>query len=104
MSAHGELLVIAISIVALGAAGILCSSGHAEEDCLAAPSGRPPPGSQWHYRTDHVKQRKCWHMVGQGDEGQTTPATTTDPAAKRPETPPDHLGDQKLQAVPETTS
>jgi hypothetical protein len=45
MSVNGELLVIAISIVALAAAGILSSSAHAEEDCLAAPSGRPPPGS-----------------------------------------------------------
>ena len=67
---NGELRVIAISIIALGAAGILSSSVHAEEDCLAAPSGRPPPDSQWHYRTDHLKQRKCWHLRVQGEEAK----------------------------------
>jgi hypothetical protein len=71
MSANGELLVIVIFFVALGAGGIPSSSAYAEEDCLAAPSGRPPPGSQWHYRTDHHKQRKCWHLRAQGEEGET---------------------------------
>jgi hypothetical protein len=37
------------------------SSARAEEDCLAAPNGPPSPGSQWYYRTDHLKQRKWWH-------------------------------------------
>ena len=104
MSVNGELLVIAISIVALGAAGILSSSAHAEEDCLAAPSGRPPPGSQWHYRTDHLKQRKCWHLRAQGEEGETGAATATRPGAERPPNPPAHLEDQKLQTVPEATA
>jgi hypothetical protein len=104
MSANGELLVIAIFIVALGAAGILSSSAHAEEDCLAAPSGRPPPGSQWHYRTDHLKQRKCWHLRAQGEERETGAATATRPGAERPPNPPAHLEDQKFQTVPEATA
>jgi hypothetical protein len=104
MSVNGELLVIAISIVALGAAGILSSSAHAEEDCLAAPSGRPPPGSQWHYRTNHLKQRKCWHLRAQGEERETGAATATRPGAERPPNPPAHLEDQKFQTVPEATA
>ena len=104
MSVNGELLVIAISIVALGAASILSSSAHAEEDCLAAPSGRPPPGSQWHYRTDHLKQRKCWHLRAQGEDGETGAAAATRPGAERPPNPPAHLEDQKLQTVPEATA
>jgi hypothetical protein len=104
MSANGELLVIAISIVALGAAAILSSSAHAEEDCLAAPSGRPPPGSQWHYRTDHLKQRKCWHLRAQGEVGETGAASATRRGAERPPGPPAHSEDQKLQTVSEATA
>ena len=104
MSANGELLVIAIFLVALGAGGIPSSSAYAEEDCLAAPSGRSPSGSQWHYRTDHLKQRKCWHLRAQGEVGETGTATATRPAAERPQNPPDHLEAQKLQTVPEATA
>lgn len=104
MSANSELLVIAISIVALSAAGIPYGSAHAEEDCLAAPSGRPPPGSQWHYRTDHLQERKCWHLRAQGERGETGTAIATRPAAERPQNPPDHLEDQKLQTIPEAAA
>ena len=39
--------------------------GHAvraEDTCLPAPAGKTPPGSHWHYRTDPVKQTKCWYL------------------------------------------
>jgi hypothetical protein len=105
MSSNGKVLVIAIFLFALGAGGVPPKFVHAEEDCLAAPSGRPPPGNQWHYRTDHIKQRKCWHLQTQGEKGETATASAaaTRGAAERPKRPPDHLED-KPQAIPENTA
>ena len=50
----------------------------AENTCLPAPTGKTPPGSHWHYRTDPVKQTKCWYLSSQGDAAQ--PAATGDGA------------------------
>jgi hypothetical protein len=99
MNTNGQVLAIAVFLLALAVPG---GSVRGEEDCLLAPSGPPPVGSQWRYRTDQIKQRKCWHLVKQGEDGQTTPATAAHPAADRPDNPPDHLQDKKLQSLPET--
>jgi hypothetical protein len=80
ISANGRLLVIAFLLLGLATGSILPGSAHAEEDCLAAPSGRPPPGGKWLYRTDNVKQRKCWHLRTQGDAALPG-AVAAEPAA-----------------------
>jgi hypothetical protein len=104
MKPSGESCVIAIFLVGLSASAVPAGSAHAEEDCLAAPSGPPPSGSQWRYRTDQVKQRKCWHLQPQGEKTETGTATTIRPAAERPKSPPDHLQDKKAQTAPETSA
>jgi hypothetical protein len=104
MKPSGELLIIAIFIVGLSAGAVPAGPAHSEEDCLTAPSGPPPPGSQWRYRTDQIKQRKCWHLQPQGEKSETGTATTTRPVAERPKSSPDHLQDKKVQTAPETTS
>ena len=83
MSTNGALLVFAGLLVGLGAGA---SSARAEEDCLAAPSGRPP-GGHWLYRTDHVKQRKCWHLRTQGQvqSGAVVAQPATVPSVPKPD-------------------
>jgi hypothetical protein len=102
MNKNGESLLVAIFLVGLSVGAIPASSVQAEEDCLAAPNGPPPPGSQWRYRTDQIKQRKCWHLQPVGEKSETGTATTR-PAAERPKSPPDHLEDKKAETTPEAT-
>jgi hypothetical protein len=97
------LLVIAIFLVGLAGA-IPAGSAHSEEDCLAAPNGRAPPGSRWLFRTDHTKQRKCWHLQAPGEKAEAGAATTPRPAANRAQNPPDRLEDKRPQAPSETTA
>src|ERR1700758_2660943 len=65
-------ILSALAVLTAGSMG-----GHAvraEDTCLPAPTGKTPPGSHWHYRTDPVKQTKCWYLSSQGDAAQ--PAAT----------------------------
>jgi hypothetical protein len=96
VSANGRLLVIAFLLLGLAAGSILPGSAHAEEDCLAAPSGRAPPGGKWLYRTDNVKQRKCWRLRTQGDASQRG-AVAAPPAAVRATLNPDQAGNRQLE-------
>jgi hypothetical protein len=67
-------ILSALAVLTAGSMG-----GHAvraEDTCLPAPTGKTPPGSHWHYRTDPVKQTKCWYL--RSDSGQ--PAAATDGA------------------------
>jgi hypothetical protein len=67
-------ILSALFVLAAGSVG-----GHAvraEDTCLSAPTGKTPPGSHWHYRTDPAKQTKCWYL--RSDAGQ--PAAATDGA------------------------
>jgi hypothetical protein len=52
----------------------------APENCLAAPTGKTPAGSHWHYRTDPTTQTKCWYLRTEGDAAQK-PAAQDKPAA-----------------------
>jgi hypothetical protein len=79
MRAYGRLLVAAILSFALGLGIIL--PAHAEKDCVGAPTGRAPPGSEWHYHIDQVKQRKCWHLRSRAETAQSS-AIVPPPAAK----------------------
>ena len=95
MRATGRLSVIALLLVWAAPDRGSFSFAQAEEDCLAAPSGPPSPGSQWHYRTDHIKQRKCWHLVVQGGVGQTG-AIVTQPVALGSTPNPDQSPSQQF--------
>lgn len=82
MGCEGELakaaslsILSALLVLAVGGIG---DAARAEDSCLPAPTGKTPPGSHWHYRTDPVKQTKCWYLRSQGDAAQ--PAATGDGA------------------------
>src|SRR5262249_39419383 len=83
MGCEGELAK-AVSLSVLSALFVLVAGGigsavRAEDTCLPAPTGKTPPGSHWHYRTDPVKQTKCWYLRSQGDAA-AQPAATGDGA------------------------
>ena len=67
MGCEGELakarsLSVLSALVVLTAGGMGGHAVRAEDTCLPAPTGKTPPGSHWHYRTDPVKQTKCWYL------------------------------------------
>jgi len=73
----------------------------APDNCLPAPSGKPPAGNHWHYRTDPATQTKCWYLRPAGDAAQK-PVTQDKPetaAAAAPPTP-DHAGQEAQQPRP----
>jgi len=39
-----------------------------------APNGQAPNGSRWQYRTDPVKQTKCWYLRAEGEAISQKPA------------------------------
>jgi hypothetical protein len=72
--ARTGLIPVAVLLVTLAIESSSIVSVRAEENCLAAPNGRPPQGSHWYYRTDPVKQSKCWHLRTDGEANQTPTA------------------------------
>ena len=84
--------------------------GHAvwaEDICLPAPAGKTPPGSHWHYRTDPVKQTKCWYLRSDaaqpaaGADGGDVAGTAAKPApAAAPKPAPDTAGSEPHQRKP----
>jgi len=104
-------LVVAVLLMALGDASLDAASARPEENCLAAPKTRPPRGSHWHYRTEPVKQSKCWYLRTEGQASQNpvtqkkpeTGVTTQRPAAGTSKTATDKAWpetQQSLQAGP----
>ena len=67
-------------------------------DCLATPNGPPPPDSQWLYRTDHLKQRKCWHLVARGGVGRAR-VIVTQPAVLGSTLDPDRPTNRQLEPL-----
>lgn len=91
MRARAGLIPAAIVVFTAAAAGSVSAvAAPAEENCLAAPSGKPPEGSHWHYRTDPATQTKCWYLRPAGETAQK-PAiqdkAETGAAARSPATP-----------------
>jgi hypothetical protein len=77
----------------------------AEENCLAAPNTLAPQGSHWYYRTDHVKQRKCWYLRTEGpaiqeQAAQEQPETGVTARRPPPNTAPDQSGSEPLELRP----
>ncbi len=80
MTALARLIpVVAVLLVALGHGDPSAGSARAGENCLAAPNAQSPPGSHWHYRTDPVKQSKCWYLRTD-DQAIQTPIAQEKPA------------------------
>jgi hypothetical protein len=70
-------LSVLSALLVLTAGGVGGNAARAEDKCLPAPTGKVPPGSHWHYRTDPATQTKCWYLRP-GDSAQ--PAATGDGA------------------------
>lgn len=88
MTAKAGLIsvVTALSLMALADGTLSAGSARAEENCLAAPNAPAPQGSHWYYRTDSIKQSKCWYLRTEG-QAIETPIAQQKPeaiAAKRP--------------------
>jgi hypothetical protein len=98
MRASGGLLVFAILLAGITADRAILSSARAEESCLATPNGPPPPDSQWLYRTDHLKQRKCWHLVARGGVGRAR-VIVTQPAVLGSTLDPDRPTNRQLEPL-----
>jgi hypothetical protein len=79
----------------------------APDNCLPAPTGKPPAGNHWHYRTDPTTQTKCYFLRPAGDSAQK-PATqdrsetsaAAAPAAAAPATPDQAGQDAQQQPRP----
>jgi hypothetical protein len=95
MGCEGELakalsLSILSALFVLTAGGTGGNAARAEDKCLPAPTGKVPPGSHWHYRTDPATQTKCWYLrpadsaqpaaSGDGADTAAAPAAPAKPA------------------------
>ena len=98
MTAKAGLIsvVTALSLMALADGTLSAGSARAEENCLAAPNAQAPQGSHWYYRTDSIKQSKCWYLRTEGQAIETPTAqqkpesiAAKRPAAAMPKTAPD---------------
>src|ERR1700682_233315 len=69
MSKQFGSIALAAAVLVAGA-GAQSNIARAAEECLAAPNARPPQGSHWYYRTDRVKQQKCWYLRSPGQTAQ----------------------------------
>ena len=84
--------------------------GHAvwaEDTCLPAPAGKTPAGSHWHYRTDPVKQTKCWYLrsdaaqpAAGADGGDAAGASAKPAPVAAPKPAPDTAGSEPHQRKP----
>ncbi len=100
--------MVAMLFVALVDGSLSTGPASAEDVCLPAPNAPAPQGSHWHYRTDPVKQSKCWYLQTEGpafqkQAAQETPEPgvgTKRPAPIPPITDPDQLGPEPLELRP----
>ena len=83
--AKATSLSVLFAFVVLAAGSIGGAAVRAEDTCLPAPTGKTPPGSHWHYRTDPAKQTKCWYL--RSDTAQPAAATDGSDAAAAPPKP-----------------
>ena len=109
MSATARLMpVVAALLVALVDGSLSTGPTRAEDVCLPAPNAPAPLGSHWHYRTDPVKQSKCWYLRTEGPAIQKQAVQETPESgvgAKRPaptssKSGPGQLGSEPLELRP----
>jgi hypothetical protein len=48
-----------LTVAIVGAAAV---SARSQDTCLTSPNSKAPNGSHWHFRTDRVSGKKCWHL------------------------------------------
>jgi hypothetical protein len=101
----GLISVAAVLLMALADGSLSAGSARAVEICLAAPNAPAPQGSHWYYRTDFIKQSKCWYLraEGQAIETPTAQQKPESTAAKRPAMPktaPDQAAPEAKQLRP----
>ena len=98
MTAKAGLIsvVTAVLLMAFPDGNLSAGSARAEGICLAAPNAPAPQGSHWYYRTDFIKQSKCWYLRAEGLAIETPIAQQKSksiaakrPAAAMPKTAPD---------------
>ena len=105
----GWISVVAVLLIA--DVSLSAGSARAEENCLAAPNAPAPKGSHWYYRTDSVKQSKCWYLRAEGqpiktpaaqqEQAPKTAIAAKRPAAAMPKTSPDQAGPEAKQLRPD---
>ncbi len=109
MTATSRLMpMVAMVFVALVDGSLSTGPASAEDVCLPAPNAQAPQGSHWYYRTDPVKQSKCWYLRTEGpaiqkQAAQETPETgvgTKRPAPTPSKTDPNQLGPEPLELRP----
>ncbi len=99
------MLPVAFGYGSMGIGTAGAEDKRAEENCLAAPNTLAPQGSHWYYRTDHVKQRKCWYLRTTGpaiqeQAAQEQPETGVTARSPTPNTAPDQSGSEPLELRP----
>ena len=111
MTATARLMpVVAMLLVALVDGSLSTGPASAEDNCLPAPNTPAPQGSHWRYRTDPVKQIKCWYLRTEGQaiqkpaaqEGAETDVATGS-AATTLKTAPNQLGPEPVELRPAQT-
>lgn len=109
MTAKARLtLVVAVLLMALGVGCLRSGTARAEENCLPAPNGPTPKGSHWYYRTDPIKQSKCWYLRTEGqatqkpaaEEGPKTGVATKWPGAPTSKIAPDQSTPEPMELRP----
>jgi hypothetical protein len=103
MRANGGILIIAMSVMGLGASYGSSDPAPAEESCLSAPNARPPQGSHWFYHTDRANQRKCWYLRQQGETAEAN-TTASRPRAPSSKTAADFSEFRRLQTTPKNSA
>jgi len=96
------VLPVAFGNGSMGIGTARAEDKRAEENCLAAPNTLAPQGSHWYYRTDHLKQRKCWYLRTEGpaiqeQAAQEQPETGVTARRPTPNTAPDQSGSEPLE-------
>ncbi len=99
--------VVAMLLVAFVDGNLSPGPASAQDNCLPVPNAPAPPGSHWYYRTDRVKQIKCWYLRTEGQAIQKPAAqerpemdVATGPAATPSKTTPDHRPAQAVVPAP----
>jgi hypothetical protein len=111
MTATARLMpVVAMLLVALVDGSLSTGPASAEDNCLPAPNTPAPQGSHWHYRTDPVKQVKCWYLRTEGQviqkpAARESPETdvATGSAATTLKTAPNQPGLEPMELRPTQT-
>ncbi len=88
--------VVAMLLVAFVDGNLSPGPASAQDNCLPVPNAPAPPGSHWYYRTDRVKQIKCWYLRTEGQAIQKPAAQT----ATTSKTTPDHRPAQAVLPAP----